>query len=219
MKKIVFTILIVLLCVLFQNCSSVNSIQDGRTLPKDKIEITPIVSFGKFASKTQNDNNKDEFEFNYYPNFSLRAKYGFKNNFDTGIIIDQSLNFGITTKHQFIGNQKAKFNVSFGVDLGFNLMAVFYEKLIYNYSIPLYISYNQNNYSIFITPRFINNSEYVFNNIHDKETIASKHNISRINISYGLLFGKKNKFGFEIQHNLSNILIPSHLALGYNIIN
>jgi hypothetical protein len=191
--------------------------QDGRTLKKGTREITPMVSSGKFSSKTQNLNNIDETEYDYYPNFSVRAKYGINDKFDAGINFDQATNIGITTKYQFLGNQTSRYNSSIGVDFGANITSALFDKLFYYYSIPLYFSYNISNYSIFVTPRFINNSEYVFSTKHSTESVGYKYNMSRIVVSYGFLFGKKNKYGIEIGHNSSDIFKPTHLSLGYNI--
>lgn len=213
MKKVALILPLLILI----SCANLNSLQDGRTLKKETIEITPMLSIGKFKSNTQNTNNVDETEFDFLPTFGLRAKYGLTDNIDAGINVDISTNFGFTGKYQFVGNQEKKINMSIGIDFGANLIGIINEKLFYYYSTPLYLSYNKNESSaLFITPRFINNSEYVFSNKYDQESVGEKYNLSKIILSYGILFGKKNKYGFEITHNSSAIYKPTGISFGCN---
>ena len=159
----------------------------------------------------------DESEFDFLPSIGLRAKYGITERFDAGVNVDFSTNFGFTGKYQFLGSNNRKFNSSVGADFGANLIGVLNQKLFYYYSVPLYISYNHNEkVTTFITPRFINNSEYVYSNKYGKETVGEKYNLSKIEMTYGMLFGTKNKYGFEISHSSSKILIPTEISFGYN---
>lgn len=175
------------------------------------------MSLGKFKSNTQNANNLDESEYDFLPSIGIRAKYGITDKIDGGINIDLSTNIGFTGKYQFIGKRDNKFNSSIGVDFGANLIGVFNYKLFYYYSIPLYLSYGfKETITTFVTPRMINNSEYVFSNKYGKETVGEKFNSTNVSLCYGILFGKKDKYGFEISHNSSKILQPTEIAFGYN---
>jgi hypothetical protein len=215
--KIMKKIAAILLLFILNSCASLNSLQDGRTLKKGTVEITPMVSLGKFMSNTQNANNIDETECDFLPTLGLRAKYGLTHKIDGGINLDIATNIGFTGKYQFIGNQEKRINTSIGIDFGANITGIINEKLFYYYSVPLYFSYNRNeSFSCFVTPRFINNREYVFSNKYDQESVGEKYNLSRIVLSYGFLFGKKNKYGFEINHNSSNILKPTGISFGYS---
>lgn len=215
--KIMRKLSAILILFHFYSCATLNSLQDGRTLKKDTYEITPMISVGKFESHTQNTNNLDESEFDYVPALSLRAKYGLTDKFDAGIIFDLATNFGFTGKYQLIGNQDKKFNTSLGIDFGANIIGIAHGKLFYYYSVPLYFSYNRNeSFTIFITPRFINNSEYVFSNRYNLESVGMNYNVSKIVASYGIMLGRKNKYGFEISHNSAQILRPTGISIGYN---
>ncbi|WP_395077803.1 hypothetical protein [Flavobacterium sp.] len=214
MKNIFFIPIILAL----NSCANLSSLQDGRTLEKDEIEITPIVSLSKFndtfnTSEYENDNK------NYYlPTIGLRAKFGIVKNFDAGIVLDFSTNFGISSKYQFIGNSETKFNSSIGLDLGANIIAIPFDRNLYYYSVPLYLSYNPNNaFSFFIIPRFINNSDFINSSQYTREGFVDKYKKKRFSLTYGILFGKKNKFGIEISNNSNNLFLPTQLSLGYNI--
>lgn len=210
MKNITY----ILLLIILNSCANLSSLQDGRTLEKNEIEITPIVVVSKY-------NNPDFFngdKKDYLPTFGLRAKFGLAKNFDAGIVLDLSTNFGITSKYQFIGNSETKFNSSAGLDFGVNVTALLFDRTIYYYSVPLYLSYNPNkSFSLFVTPRFINNSDFVYSSRYNKESVGHKYQINRFPITYGILFGKKNKYGIEVSNNSNNLFLPTQLSLGYNI--
>lgn len=214
MKNIIY----ILTLIILNSCANLTSLQDGRTLKKGEIEIAPFVSVGKFKDnlpdgKVQNDDQ------NYYaPVVGLRTRFGIVKNFDGGIVIDMSTNFGLASKYQFIGNNESKFNSSIGLEFGANTFGFLFDRNIYYYSVPLYLSYNSNeSFTVFVTPRLRNNSEYVFRERYCKENVGEKYNTNKFTISYGFLFGRKNKIGIEMTNNLDKNGLPIHLAIGYNV--
>ncbi len=204
-----------LLLILFSGCANLNSLQGGKTLPKDTFEITPIVGLGTFeeAENFYEDRN----EFVAIPNCGLRVKYGFTDKIDAGITADLSSNFGLTGKYHVLGKKNSKFNSSIGFDFGANLIVFSYGTLLYYYSVPLYFSYDfKSTFSFYLTPRYINNSGYRIISRTNKNS-SNDISLNRATISYGALFGKKHKFGLEISNNSKNLLIPTQIAFGYNI--
>jgi hypothetical protein len=212
---------IFVICTFFllYSCANLNSLQDGKTLEKGTFEITPIMSVGYYKSNVLDDNNVDEPELDILPTIGLRAKYGISERFDAGINADLSTNFGFTGKYQFLQSANKKLNSSIGADFGTNLLSILNnEDTFYYYSVPLYISYNHNEaVCTFVVPRFINKSEYVYTNKYDAErSVGEKYSLSKFNVAYGMLFGKKNTYGFEISHNSSKTLMPTEISFGYN---
>lgn len=202
---------------LFYSCANLNSLQDGKTLEKGTVEVTPMISLGYIKSNGLNDDNVDESELEFLPTFGLRVKYGIAERFDAGINVDLATDFGFTGKYQFLESANKKFNSSIGADFGANLIGILNGDLMYYYSVPLYISYHHNEaVCTFVTPRFIKNSEYAYRNKYDLESVGEKYSLSRFEVSYGMLFGKKNKYGFEISHNSAKTLIPTEISFGYN---
>jgi hypothetical protein len=214
MKNIIY----ILTLIILNSCANLTSLQDGRTLKKGEIEIAPFVSVGKFKDNLPDGKVQNDDENYYAPLLGLRTRFGIAKNFDGGIVIDMSTNFGLASKYQFIGNIESKFNSSIGLDFGVNTFGILFDRFIYYYSVPLYLSYNPNKiFTVFVTPRFMNNSEYVFREQYSKESTGKKYNINKFKISYGFLFGKKNKIGIEITNNLDKISTPTHLSIGYNV--
>ena len=104
-----------------------------------------------------------------------------------------------------------------GFDFGTNLAVLLFKRKIYYYSVPLYLSYNPNkSISFFITTRFINNFDS-FNPKYNTEINKLENKQNKFAITYGILFGKKNKYGIEISNNSNNLFLPTQLSLGYNI--
>lgn len=210
---------IIAFSLLMVSCAGISSFQDGRTLGKQNLEITPSVSASKFKNHTIQEGENEEYDF--APLLTLRARYGVKENFDLGLYIDQSLNIGLSTKYQFIGKGKeAKFNSSIGLDLGANPYAFAYNSPMFYYSVPLYFSFNPDEKKAFyFIPRFINNTKYVLGSKYNNQKKGVRYSINRVALSYGFLFGKKNKYGIEVQHSSINakIYVPTHIALGYII--
>ncbi len=214
MKKLMYIFTLVIL----NSCANLASLQDGRTLKKNEIEIAPFAAIAKFSESVPDSQNETVEENFYFPILALRIKYGIVEKFDAGVLMDLSTNFGITTKYQFLGNKESKINSSVGIDFGTNLFGLSYNRLKYYYSVPLYLSYYPNqSFCLFTTPRLINDSEYVFSKEYSKENVGTKYNINKLAVSYGFLFGKRKKIGIEISHNSSNNFIPTQLTLGYNL--
>lgn len=215
LKKI---ILVLIFLQVFYNCVSINPLQDGRTLKKNSIEIAPSINFSSTNNVMENC-IKTCNEHKIIPYITIRGKYGIRHNLDLGVNVDFSTNLGFTGKYQFIGNQTAKINASVGLDFGLNIYLIAYEKIQYYYSVPFYLSYNPNDkFAFYLTPRFINNSKYIYDNKYTKDTIGYDYQYNRLSISYGVLYGKKNKYGIEISNNSrGNIIRPTHLSIGYVI--
>ncbi len=212
------TLLFLFTVITLNSCANLASLQDGRTLKKNEIEITPFAAIAKFSESVP-DSKNEKIEENYYlPIFALRMKYGISEKFDAGVLMDLSTNFGITTKYQFLGNKESKINSSVGIDFGTNLFGLSYNRLKYYYSVPIYLSCNLNQkFCFFTTPRLINDSEYVFSKKYSNENVGTKYNINKLAVSYGFLCGKQNKIGIEISHNSGNNFAPTQLTLGYNL--
>ena len=194
------------------------SLQDGRTLKKNEIEIAPFAAIAKFSESVPDSKNESVEENYYLPILALRIKYGITDKFDAGVLMDLSTNFGITAKYQFLGDKVSEINSSVGIDFGTNLFGFSYNRLKYYYSVPIYLSYNPNQkFCFFTTPRLINDSEYVFSKKYSNENVGTKYNINKLAVSYGFLLGKRNKIGVEISHNSGNNFTPTQLTLGYNL--
>lgn len=207
-----------ILVLLVSGCANLSSLQDGRTLQEGILEFSPILTSGGYyySLNKPNPENEDDNYNRYIPIIpSLRTKIGFGSKFDAGVILDLSSSFGVTSKYQIMGNNDAVLNASIGLDLGTNLLALFYEKCVYYYSVPFYLSYNPHpKFAIFATPRYSSKSDFFYN---DSFSVNSGDTVSDYKtFSYGLIYGKKEKFGIELANIGFRKYQPEFLSIFYS---
>ncbi len=210
MKAFFFLLMMpLLLC----GCLSLPTMQSGRTVGKNNLELGLNGSFGEYS---QNSLLDEEGEFDYKPVIEFRGQFGASERLDIGLNIDQTSFLGPTIKYQYIGGQDSRFASSIGLDAGFNFGIFLFGNLTHYVTVPLYASFHPTDYfSIYLTPRYIYTSEYTFAHPTGGQLGAGDH-FNRIGGSYGLLIGNKHKIALEVSNFGEEFYIPTQFSVGYN---
>ncbi len=210
-SKILFYCILVLLSLNLISCLSLSSVQSGKTLGKEKIEGSIVGTMGEYS---QISTFGEDGIFDYKPSFGLKIRYGATDKIDFGANIDQSLVIGASVKYQFLGNIESRFASSIGFELGFSFMPILIGDINHYLSIPLFLSFHpKDNFVIFLTPRFLYASDFVFASLTGAEITESK--ISKFGNSYGFIFGRKHKIALELSNFNNTFFKPTNFSIGY----
>lgn len=172
---------------LMSSCASLTGFEEGRTVGKDNSELTISGNFTRVPDLFEDDEDIfDTLDINNtisFPNFEGAFKYGITDKFDIGIRASTNLNLSTYMKYQVVGDQSSSFALAPGFEVGTILGAA------YNIGIPIYMSYYPtDNVAINVTPRFM----YQF------ITGIQSNGASYLGGNFGLMFGKRNKFGIDV---------------------
>lgn len=202
---------LILTTTLFSSCLSLSTMQSGRTLGKDNSEIVLTGSLGRTSQNSVlvNDSNYD-----FLPIIAIRKQYGFSQKLDIGLRVDQNTFLGPNIKYQFIGDNKSRFGSSIGLETRFNFFAFLFGNFTYYLTVPLYLSYHpKDNISVYLTPRYLNTSEYIFNK--QSSSPGAGDSFTQLGSSYGFIIGNKHKFAVEISNFGLDYYKPTQISIGY----
>jgi hypothetical protein len=174
------------LALMFSSCASLTGFQDGRTIGENRGEV--MVSLNSSGSPEFTDliNDQDTNNVNIglpitFANFELGGRYGITEKLDVSMKINTTFSAALGAKYQLVGNQTSKFALAAGLDVGTVLLAV------YNVQVPLYLSVHPTEMiTIYATPRYI--YQFPFVGLVDWSYAGG---------NFGLLFGRKHKFGID----------------------
>lgn len=189
------------------SCVTVNQIEDGKTVGKDKGEFgVSIHNGGKVSDLALQDTVFG------LPSVELIGKYGLSDRLEIGGKIDASGNIGLSTKFQFLGNQTSIIASSLGVDFGGNVFPYVVVE-----GIGYYLSLNSNN-SIHVHEKvcIFMNPKYLFSGFPQFNPKRSE-NYKSIFYTYGLIIGQKNRFGIGITHGKTMLSKPRHYGFNYSL--
>ncbi len=210
-RKSNLVFLLVLTTTLFSSCLSISTVQSGRTLGKGNSEIALIGSYGRYSQISVIDNDGN---FDYLPVFAIRQQYGFSQKLDIALTVDQNTFLSPSIKYQFIGDNKSHFASSIGLETGVNFFTFLFGNFTHYVTVPLYLSYHpKNNISLYLTPRYINTSEYIFNK--QSSSPGAGDSFSQLGSSYGIILGSKHKFALEISNFGLDYYKPTQFSIGY----
>lgn len=194
-------------------CLSFPTMQSGRTVGKNNLEVGVSGTYGKYS---QNSLFDEEGDLDYKPVIGFRWQFGVLERLDIGLNIDQTSFLGPTIKYQYIGNQDSRFASSIGLEAGFNSVAFLFGDFTHYVTVPLYTSFHPTDYfSFYLTPRYIYISEYIFAHPTGGQLGAGDH-YNRIGGSYGLQIGNKHKIGLEVSNFGSDFYNPTQFSVGYS---
>jgi hypothetical protein len=95
--------------ILCTNCASVTGFQDGRTLGKEKIELSSSLNFSRSPKLANTDNgNWDDLENIFWPNVEVGGRYGVLEDLDINFRFNTSANIGAGVKYQFYGGKESQ---------------------------------------------------------------------------------------------------------------
>lgn len=188
MKNIFNTLLFALsISVLFSSCASLAGFQDAKTIGENNGEVVASLNFSQSPDfiGLRDSSGASSIPFLVFPNIELGGRYGVLENLDVTLKMNTNLNLAIGAKYQFLGDQNSVFNMATGLDFGsFGLFSG-----LWNVQVPLYMSVHpKENLSIYLAPRYIYQFSSYGNLIH----------WNYVGGNFGLLFGKKNKFGLDV---------------------
>jgi hypothetical protein len=171
------------------NCASLTGFQDGRTIGQGNGEISASLNVSQTPDFTK---WKDQFDTitkiprYFVPNIEVGGRYGIAEKFDITLKLSTTLNVGIGGKFQVIGDRQSKAALSVGAEIGtFGLISG-----LWNVQVPVYFSLHPSEtFSWYVTPRYIRQFE-VYSGVSG--------GVDYLGANTGLLFGNKNKFGFDL---------------------
>lgn len=187
MSKQINLLLAAIVCVFFiSSCASLTGFEEGRVLGEENSEITVSGNFTRVPDLFEDEFNAEIDSLNSaisFPNLELSFKRGITDKLDAGVRVSSNLNGSMFMKYQVVGDRSSSFALSPGFEAGTIL------GFAYNVGIPIYATYYPvEAVAINLTPRFM----YQF--ITGAETSGASY----LGGNFGLLFGKRNKFGIDI---------------------
>lgn len=186
------TLMFAAIALSLHSCASLTGYQDGRTLGEEKGEVGVSFNVSHSPDFYFDDGEDDLDEIFAAPNLELTGRYGVSDKFDLGVKLNTNLNLSITTKTQILGDHQSKSALAIGVDVGtFGLISS-----LWNAQLPLYFSLHPSDkITWYLSPRYI--FQFATGDLNT--------NLSYFGGNTGILFGKKNKIGFDLgYYNLSD---------------
>jgi len=187
MKNIFYFILLAASAsLMFSSCASVSGFEEGRALGEGGREM--IVSANYISLPGSLDVLDDDDEIGLpssfgFPNIDISYKQGLTDKLDVGGRITTNLNAGAFVKYQLVGDDMSKFALGTGLEIASTL------GILYNMQVPINTTYYVSDaVAINLAPRFI----YQF------AAGSFDSSITYLGGNFGLLFGRKNKFGLDI---------------------
>lgn len=187
MKKHLNFLLATAACIFFMSsCASLTGFEEGRALGEDNSELTVSGNFTRVPDLFEDEviTEIDTIDSSIsFPNLEFTYKRGITDKLDVGVRVSTNLNASTFVKYQVVGDGSSSFALSPGIEAGTVL------GLAYNVGIPIYATYYPAEaVAINVTPRFM----YQF------ITGDESSGVAYLGGNFGVLFGKKNKFGFDV---------------------
>lgn len=170
------------------SCASLTGFEEGRSIGEGASELTISGNFTRvpdlFDDSDSLTTGIDTLSENIsFPNIEFTFKKGITDKLEVGGRVSTNLNASTFFKYQVVGDNTSKFALSPGVEFGTVL------GLAYNVGVPIYATYYPSDaVAVNIAPRFM----YQF------ITGDESSGVTYLGGNFGLLFGKKNKFGLDL---------------------
>ena len=176
-----------LIAILATSCASLTGYQDGKSIGEGNGEIIASLNLSQSPSFSDLEDSSgivDIPRFSF-PNIEVGGKYGVTEKLDVFVRLNTNFNFNAGVKYQIIGDRLSKFALGTGGEIGtFGLFSS-----LWNVQIPVYASFHPTEkFTVYLSPRYI----YQFS------SFAGLEGWSYMGGNFGLLFGNKNKFGFDV---------------------
>lgn len=175
----------------FSGCASLTGFQDGRTLGQDQGELGVSLNFSQSPDFDElEEQGNDSFNVDlpnlFFPSFEFSGRYGVAEKVDLGVRLNTNLNLGVSGKFQVVGDQESQFAMALGAEIGtFGLVSG-----LWNLQIPVFLSVHPSErFAWYLTPRYI----YQFSSF-----AGADNGLSYVGGNTGVMFGGRNKFGFDI---------------------
>ncbi len=186
MKKQLTYLFAAVTCIFFiSSCASLTGFEEGRVLGEGNSELMVSGNFTRVPDLFDDEDlGGDSLSTAIsFPNIEVSFKRGITDKLDVGLRASTNLNASTYLKYQLVGDNTSSFALSPGFEAGTVL------GLAYNVGVPVYVTYYPAEaVAVNLTPRFM----YQF--ITGAETSGASY----LGGNFGLMFGKKNKFGIDI---------------------
>lgn len=176
-----------LLAIFATSCASLTGYQDGKSIGEGNGEIIASLNLSQspsFGDLEDSTGIVDIPSFSF-PNIEVGGKYGVTEKLDVFVRLNTNFNFNAGVKYQLVGDRSSQFALGTGGEIGtFGLFSS-----LWNVQIPVYASFHPTEkFTVYLSPRYI----YQFS------SFAGLEGWSYMGGNFGLLFGNKNKFGFDV---------------------
>lgn len=179
--------LFLLICVMSTLCScvSLTGFEEARVIGENNSEL--IVS-GNYTQTPDFFDLDDLGEIDstntiLFPNVELSYKKGISDRIEAGVRYSSNAVLGLFFKYQFYGDASSSFALATGLEGSSSI------GIAISIAIPLYISYYPSkNITINLAPRY--NYQFILN--------SEVNGVNYLGGNFGVLFGERNKFGFDI---------------------
>jgi len=164
------------------SCVSLTGFEEGRTLGEGNSEMIISGSLTRVPDLLE-DEVLDTIENLSFPSIEFSYKRGVSEKLDVGAKVSTNLNVSAFAKYQVVGDRSSSFALAPGLEIGS------VSGIVYNIGVPVYLSYYPAEaIAINLTPRYV----------YQTVTGNAETGNSYLGGNFGLLFGKKNKFGLDI---------------------
>lgn len=176
----------------FNSCSLLSGFQDGRSIGKNNVEAIAALSTTRlknfFGTESNNDENGSVMGI---PSIEIGAKYGLTEKMDAALRINSAFSMMVGVKYQFLGDRNSKYAMGTGFDFSVFGFGPFTG---HSLQIPINASYlPSEKVSLYFSPRAI-----IYWDKTDIFGFQPKTNLTVLGWNAGMLFGTKNKIGFDM---------------------
>jgi hypothetical protein len=189
MKKQLTNLFAIAFCaLLISSCATLTGFEEGRALGEENSELIISANFTQVPDLFDDNFTTDTLELDTFdssitfPNLEFSYKRGVSDKLDVGGRISTNLNASAFVKYQLVGDNSSPFALGVGGEFGTVL------GIAYSASVPVFATYYPAEaIAINISPRI----SYQFGNGN------IDGGVTYLGGNFGLLFGKKNKFGLD----------------------
>ncbi len=199
MKKSLFHIIgLFVVAVLFSNCASLTGFQDGRTVGKDRADLTGSINVSSSPNFEDWDEDDNGIPDLLITTFEIGGRYGIAENVDINLKISSATNLSIGTKIQVFGDRESQTALGVGLEVGVIGLASLGVS-IWNVQIPLFFSFHPNEkFTWYLSPRYI----YQFSAF-----AGANFGLNYLGGNTGIFMGRRHKFGIDLgYYNLGSKL-------------
>lgn len=194
------------MALLMSNCASLSGFQDGRTVGKDRADLSASLNLSQSPDfndwEDQDDSVSVDIPNLFFPSLEFGGRYGVAENIDINMKLNTNLNISVGAKFQLLGGQESMTALAVGAEVGtFGLVSG-----LWNVQVPVYFSLHPSErFSFYLSPRYI----YQFTSY-----AGADNGLNYIGGNTGFLFGRRHKFGLDVgYYNVGNSDLDGGIGL------
>lgn len=171
-------------------CASLTGFHDGRSLGEGAFELTPSINFSQSPDFDDWENVEDTANVDiptlFFPSIEVGGRYGVADRVDVTLRMNTNLNLSVGAKVQVFGDRESPTALALGAEVGtFGLIGA-----LWNVQVPVYFSVHpKDNFAWYLSPRYI---------FQFASFVGAENGLNYLGGNTGLMFGRRNKFGFDV---------------------